>query len=718
VKGKMKNLTIALAGNPNSGKSSIFNNLTGARQHVGNYPGVTVEKKEGFTVYKNYKITIVDLPGTYSLSAYSDDEIIARKFIIENQPDVVVDVIDTCNLERNLYLATQLLELNKPLVLAFNMSDISGKKGILIDREKLTTLISAPVVLTVGSTGSGMKELLDKTIELFEHKSEFKAPFINYGSEVNSQLNKLVEIIKKEPALPIKFPTRWFATKLLENDDEIIAIAEKTEHRKELLEQKENSSKIINNIYNDTPEAIIAEHRYGFISGACSEAVKYNYEIRHSISDKIDTVLINRVLGLPIFLLFIWFLFNFTFKLSSPLMSWIEIAQNFLSGWFGTILPQNSMLYSLVVDAVIGGVGSVLIFLPIIFLLFLAISFLEDTGYMARGAFIMDHFMHKIGLHGSSFIPMVLGFGCNLPAIMATRSIKDRKDRLVTILVNPFMSCSARLPVYSLLIAAFFSKEIAGNVLFSIYLLGIVVAVIMAKIFRKFLFKGSDTPFVMELPPYRMPTVKGLLLHMWERGKVYLKKAGTIIFAGCTIMWFLSNFPWNPDYSKNYDQLIQNAGNNQELAQQLNNEKSLEKMEKSYAGIIGKNIAPVFKPLGFGDWRISVGLIGGFVAKEIVVGTLGTLYSAGDAGSESKTLREALRNDTNKDGSKKYNPLTAYSLMVFVLLYIPCIAVIGVIKRETNSWFWPAFTAVYTTAVAWIVSFFVYQGGLLLGLGA
>jgi ferrous iron transport protein B len=398
-------------------------------------------------------------------------------------------------------------------------------------------------------------------------------------------------------------------------------------------------------------------------------------------------------------------------------MGWVEAGQEWLGALMAGILPEGSVWQSLVVDGIIGGVGSVIVFVPIIFLLFLAIAVLEDSGYMARAAFIMDRLMHKIGLHGRSFIPMLLGFGCNLPAIMATRTIEDEKDRFVTILVNPFMSCGARLPVYTLLIGAFFSERIAGNVLFSLYLLGIIVAIIMAKIFRRFLFKGPAAPFVMELPPYRMPTIKGLLIHMWERGVVYLKKAGTIIFAGCVLVWFLSNFPWNPQYSKDYDALIEQAQGKEELVVRIENQMSFEKMEKSYAGSIGRIIAPIFRPLGFDDWKVSVGLLGGFIAKEIVVGTLGTLHSVGEADEESKGLREALQNEVRPDGSKIYNPLVAYSLMVFVLLYLPCIAAIAVIKRETNSWRWPIFAAFYTTAIAWVVALVIYQGGRLLGLG-
>ncbi len=712
-----KKITIALAGNPNSGKTTVFNNLTGARQHVGNYPGVTVEKKEGSLEYSDYDINIVDLPGTYSLTAYSLDELVARNFVIEEKPDVVIDIIDSSNLERNLYLATQFMELGVPLVLAFNMSDVTDKQGLMIDKAKLSELLGTPIVFTVATKKRGMDELLDEAINLVEGRTKLRRTTVGYGREIQEELTKLEDILLKDKILTQKHSSRWLAIRLLENDSEVIRKVKESSYSDEILAQVEKSTHHLQGIFGDTPEAIIADRRYGFISGACSEALQRTYEVRHTISDKIDKVLVNRILGLPIFLGLMWLVFKFTFKLSEPLMGWVETGQEWLGNFVGGFLAEGSAIQSLVVDGIVGGVGSVLIFVPIISLLFLAIALLEDSGYMARAAFIMDRLMHKIGLHGRSFIPMLLGFGCNLPAIMATRTIEDRKDRFVTILVNPFISCGARLPVYTLLIGAFFSERIAGNALFSLYLLGIVVAIIMAKIFRRFLFNGPAAPFVMELPPYRMPTVKGLLIHMWERGRVYLKKAGTIIFVGCVLVWFLSNFPWSPRYSKDYDVLIEQAQGNEEMVVRLENEQAFEKLEKSFAGKLGKTVAPVFKPLGFDDWRVSVGLVGGFIAKEIVVGTLGTLHSVGEADEESPSLRAALQNQRRSDGSKMYNPLVAYSLMVFVLLYIPCVATIAVIKRETNSWRWPTFAAFYTTAVAWVIAFIIYQGGKLLGLG-
>ena len=712
-----KKITIALAGNPNCGKTTIFNDLTGARQHVGNYPGVTVEKKEGNLKYKDYEIKVVDIPGIYSLTAYSIDEIIARNFIVEEKPDVVIDIVDTSNLERNLYLAVQFMELKVPLIIALNMADIAEKQGLKIDRKSFSKILGVPLVFTVATKSQGLNELLDEVIKMVETKAKPEEGVIDYGKEVHLELDKLKNILAQDKELTKNYPSKWLSLKLLERDAEVTGRVRKSLYSDRIMTQVEKSITQLKNIFGDSPEAIIADRRYGYISGACREAVKKNPEERQILSDKIDQVLVNRVLGLPIFLTLIWLLFNFTFKLSGPLMGFIEMGQGWLGNLFGGLLPDGSAIQSLIVDGIIGGVGSVLIFVPIIFLLFLAMAFLEDTGYMARAVFIMDKLMHKIGLHGRSFIPMLLGFGCTLPAIMATRTIEDKNDRFVTMLVVPFISCGARLPVYALLIGAFFTERISGNILFSLYILGMVVAIFMAKILRKYLFKGEAAPFVMELPPYRIPTIKGLLMHMWERGVIYLKKAGTIIFVGVLIVWFLSNFPWTPNYSKDYDTLIEQAQNNEEIVTQLENERAFEKLEMSYAGKMGKAIAPIFKPLGFDDWKLSVGLIGGFVAKEIVVGTLGTLHSVGEVDEESESLRQRLQSQTRPDGSKKFNPLVAYSIMIFVLLYIPCIAVIAAVKRETNSWKWPIFMIFYTTGIAWIASFIVYQVGRLLGLG-
>ena len=716
-----KKITIALAGNPNSGKSTIFNNLTGVRQHVGNYPGVTVEKKEGYFRHGDYDVNVVDLPGIYSLNAQSMDEIVARDFIVDSKPDVVIDVVDASNLERNLYLAVQIMELGVPLILALNMADIAEKKGLVIDKNKLSRLLGLPIVFTVATKNLAMQDLISETINLVESDSVSVRPRIRYGNEIGKQLKKLREVISKDQDLCYHYPVRWLAVKVLEQDPEILEKIEKSPYHDEIVKTEQKCSAYIRRIFADDPEAIIAERRYGFITGACDEAIKKNFEIRHNISDIIDTVLLNRLFGLPIFFGLMWLAFKFVFLLSEPLIATIEWLMQLLSMAAGHFLEEGGALHSLIVEGVIGGVGSVLVFIPVIYLLFLAISFLEDSGYLARAAFLMDKFMHKIGLHGRSFIPMLLGFGCSLPAIMATRTIEDEKDRLTTLLVIPFMSCGARLPIYALFIGAFFQDQDAGNLLFIIYFIGVAVAVIIAKIFRKYLFPGIAAPFVMELPPYRVPTFRAILIHMWEKGVLYIKKAGTVIFAGGVIMWFLSNFPWNPDYEKNYGGMIQEAReeNNQARVTSLKNMREKEKLEKSFAGRIGKAMVPAFKPLGFEDWRLNVGLIGGFFAKEIVVATLGTLYVTGPSGenNEYRSLRQSLRKAEGPDGEKIYTPLKAFAIMIFCLLYLPCIATIGIIRKETNSWKWPLFTVFYTVAVAWIAAFLIYHGGLLLGLG-
>jgi len=713
-----KKITIALAGNPNSGKTTIFNNLTGARQHVGNYPGVTVEKKEGFFEYRDCRITVVDLPGTYSLTAHSLDEIVARNFIVEEKPDVVIDVVDASNLERNLYLAIQLIELGVPLILALNMADIAEKKGMKIDAQKLSELLGVPIVMTVATKKLAMKELLKQIFLVHQGKSPLVRASIRYGREIEKQLSRITEKFHEIKEAGKLYSPRWIALKVLEQDAEVIKMLKTHPGGDAVLEMEEKSAAYIRGIFGDDPEVIIAERRYGFISGACDEAVKRNFEIRHDTSDRIDMVLLNRVLGLPIFFLLIWLTFKFVFQLSIPFMRAIEFILRLLGTGVARLLPEGSAIQSLVVDGVIGGVGSVLVFIPVIYLLYFALSFLEDSGYLARAAFLMDKFMHKIGLHGRSFIPMLLGFGCNLPGIMATRTIEDENDRLTTLLIIPFMSCGARLPIYILFIGAFFPEKDAGNVLFSLYILGILVAVILGKLFRRYLFMGRSAPFVMELPPYRMPTLKGLLIHMWERGILYLKKAGSLIFVGCVIMWFLSNFPWNPELSRDYNTLIKKAGENREAINSLRKQKTREKMEKSLAGRVGKALVPALKPLGMDDWRLGVGLLGGFFAKEIVVATMGTLYAVEEqGGQEITTLGNALKKARRKDGTPFYNPLVAYTAMIFCLLYLPCFATVAIIKKETNSWKWPTFTIIYTVGIAWLISFLIFQGGSLLGLG-
>ncbi len=707
-----KKLTIALAGNPNSGKTTVFNAITGARQHVGNYPGVTVELKEGSCRHDGYEITVVDLPGAYSLTAHSMEELIARNFLVDERPDVVVDIIDSSNLERNLYLATQLEELEVPLVLAFNMSDTAEARGDTFNYELLSQLLGAPIVPTVGNKRQGIDELLRVAVRVATEPKPESRPRVRYGRDMEAEIRRLEAVLPQGSNLD-KYPRRWLAVKLLENDSEVReGVEASAPNAQEIIAQLEKSASHLETVFHDLPEVVVAERRYGFISGACEEAVRstVSVESRHDISDQIDKVVTNRVLGIPIFLGLMWVVFQLTFKLGEPPMGWIE---GFF-GWLGEVMTgllAEGYVQSLIVDGIIGGVGGVLVFVPNILLLFLAIAILEDSGYMARAAVIMDRVMHKIGLHGKSFIPMLIGFGCTIPAVMATRTLEKRRDRITTMLVAPLMSCGARLPVYILLTGAFFSTAVAGNVIWSIYILGIVLAVLMAKLFRKFLLPGPSTPFVMELPPYRMPTLRGVLIHMWERGWLYLRKAGTIILAISIIMWFLFTFPKQSALEADYEARIEAAADEEE-ATGLENELAEDQLALSYAGRMGHFIAPALKPVGLGDWKVATALVAGFGAKEVVVSTLGTLYSlGGETDEESKDLQATLQADSF------YSPLVAYTLMVFVLIYVPCMAVVAVVKRETNSWRWPLFVIVYTTALAWLVSLVVYQGGRLLGLG-
>ena len=557
----MKKMTIALAGNPNSGKTTIFNNLTGARQHVGNYPGVTVEKKEGTCSYNDATIHVVDLPGTYSLTAYSIEEIVARNFVVDEKPDVVIDILDASNLERNLYLATQFMEMGVPLVLALNMSDVARKRGFDIDIGKLSELLRVPIVPTIGHKNRGTRDLLSAAAGVAGEQKDHGIR-LNYGKELEEEIAKIQGLLE-DHAVPLNhLSPRWVALKLLENDSEVRAKLEKsTPAAAEILSEVEKSSAHIESILGDVPEIIIADRRYGFISGACQEAVKSSVEFRHTVSDKIDSVLTNRVLGLPIFLGLMFLAFHLVFTLGDPFMGWIEQGQEFSQETVAQLWPRgsDSILKSLLVDGIIGGVGAVLVFLPNIVLLFLVMAFLEDTGYMARVAFIMDRIMHKIGLHGKSSIPLLLGVGCTIPAIMATRTLENRRDRLTTMLVAPLISCSARLPIYMIITAAFFPAAWGGPMVWIMYLIGIVLAIIGAKTLRSTLFKGESSPFVMELPPYRMPTLKGIIIHMWERARLYVKKAGTIILAVVIILWAISNFPRKPQFDRDYEALADKA---------------------------------------------------------------------------------------------------------------------------------------------------------------
>lgn len=687
-----KKIKAALAGNPNSGKTSIFNMLTGAHQHVGNYPGVTVEKKEGTFKYAGFEITIVDLPGTYSLSAYSTEELVARNFMIEEHPDVVVDIIDASNIERNLYLATQLIEMNVPLVLAFNMSDIAEQRGLKFDTEQLSKLMEAAIVSTVGNKGKGKTELLDAIVTTSREGKRQRIHKVNYGEEIEHELGEIgILLADKEKQLVEKYGSRWLAVKLLECDSDITV---KVQSR-EVLEAVTASIEHLKDIFADEPEIVMADRRYGFISGACQETIKTTVESRHSTSDMIDSIVTNRILGLPIFLILMYLVFLSTFKIGKYPMGWLE--QFF--GWAGITIAgfwpvgSESWLKSLLVDGVIGGVGGVIVFLPNILLLFLAIALLEDSGYMSRAAFIMDRVMHKIGLHGKSFIPMLIGFGCSVPAIMATRILENKRNRLTTMMAIPLMSCGARLTIYMLIIPAFFPEKWHGPMLWLIYLIGIILSIFVIKVLRLTVFKGETTPFVMELPPYRMPTGKSVCIHMWHRGWMYLRKAGTIILGISVILWAAMSYPKPSEESL--------AGLSGEQAQQ-------KKLEHSVIGRIGQAIEPALKPLGF-DWKIGTALIGATAAKEVFVSQLAIVFavSSQEAGADGKKSTQNLREKLQAN----YTPLTGFCIMLFCLIYAPCVATVAMTRQESNSWGWALFQFFGLTALAYVVTLIVYQIG-------
>ncbi|MBW2569354.1 MAG: ferrous iron transport protein B [Deltaproteobacteria bacterium] len=725
-----KSITIALAGNPNSGKTTIFNCITGTRQKVGNWPGVTVEKKEGVVTKYGYNLKIIDLPGTYSLTPFSVEEIIARNYVIEECPDVVIVIIDASNLERSLYLATQLREIDCKVIFALNMADVASSHGLKINADKLSELLDLPVVFTVGNKNEGIDTLLQKAIELAESKSEISQKRkVKYSKDIENSIAKLQSFIEKKIAAKLPYNTRWMAIKLLE-DDRILkeSIAQKTgNNNQDIIQQAQAFRKKLVDRFDEEPEIVMTDERYGFIAGIIKEVLTTSTKNRIDISRNIDLVLTHKFIGFPIFIFFIWAMFQLTFSLGTYPMEWIGIGVDWISALLGSFLPE-SLLKDLVINGIIAGVGSVIIFLPNILILFFCIALFEDTGYMSRAAFLMDKIMHLIGLHGKSFIPMLMGFGCNVPAIMTTRTLESEKDRILTILITPFMSCSAKLPVYIILTGTFFSAK-AGTVIFAIYLFGIIAAVVSGRLFRSTLLKGADAPFVMELPPYRAPMLKSVLIHMWDRGKMFLKKMGGVILIGSVIIWVLSTFPRNIQYSvdyaaeiaevnalyetkikvdaKAYDRAdMQFIEEDRDVAiRKIKLSQDAEKMEKSFMGHIGKRLAPLFAPLGI-DWRGGVALLTGFVAKEIVVSTMGILYAVEEEGD---ALQKAII-------SSGMTPLSALSMMLFVLLYLPCFATITAIKRETGSLKWMFFSITYTTSLAWVVAFSVYQGGKLIGL--
>ncbi len=678
AQGKRKTINVALVGNPNCGKTSLFNIASGSHERVGNYSGVTVDAKEGFFTFRDYSIRLIDLPGTYSLSAYSPEEIYVRQYIIDETPDVIINVVDAANLERNLYLTTQLIDMNVRMVIALNMYDELEASGNKLDHENLSKLIGIPMVPTICRRQQGIEELFEQVITVYEHELEhnpiIRHIHINHRTELESAISHVQAAICENENIRYKYSTRFLAIKLLENDRELEKVIQKLPNADKIFSIRDKMEKRIQKSMNEDSESAITNAKYGFIQGALRETFVDNHQENGQTTKVLDSIVTHRFWGYPIFFLFLYLIFEGTFVLGDYPMQGIEFLVDELGNLIRGYMHEGP-LKDMIVDGIIGGVGGVIVFLPNILILYFFISVMEDSGYMARAAFIMDKIMHKMGLHGKSFIPLIMGFGCNVPAIMASRMIENRKSRLITMLVNPLMSCSARLPIYLVLIAAFFPKH-ASLVLLSIYATGILLAVLMARIFSKVLVKGDDTPFVMELPPYRMPTAKSILRHTWEKGEQYLKKMGGIIMVASIVIWFLGYYPNHNAY-----------------------ETVSEQQEHSYIGMIGKAIEPVIEPLGF-DWKLGIGLISGAGAKELVVSTLGVLYT-----------NEGDIENVNLSNRIPITPLVAICYMLFVLIYFPCIATITAIKQESGHWRWAVFAAVYTTALAWIVAFTVNKVG-------
>ena len=672
----MNELIVGLAGNPNVGKTTVFNQLTGMRQHVGNWPGKTVERAEGSFVHGNYEYDVVDLPGNYALSAHTMEEIVSRDFIVDDDSDAIINVVDAANLERNLYLTVQMMELGANLVIALNMNDFAKKKDHIIDIKLMSELLGFPVIEVNAKNKEGFDELLT-TVERVSANPIDSSLKLSYGDELKEHLSDLQSLIEQDKAL-CNVPSVWTAIKLLEKDTIVIEKVQQSSMSSKILMEVDKVAKHLADIYNEGPEEVIANARYAYISGLMAEAVKKPDVEKETMTDKIDKIVTNRLLAPFIFIIIMWVMFQLTFTISAPFQEAIDAGFVALADWVSGFIT-NEYLASFVCNAIIGGVGGVLVFLPIIILMFLFLSILEDCGYLARAAFTLDKIMHKIvGLHGKAFIPMILGFGCGVPAIMATRTMENEGDRMLAMMLVPFMSCTARLPIYSVFVAAFFAQY-KGTVLLTIYILGIVVALIVAAILKRTLFKGLSTPFVMELPTYKIPSVKGVLLHTWEKVKGFLRKAGTIILACSIVLWALSIFPLGVKYGS----------------------------AQSVLGMIGNFIAPIFAPLGFGTWQAAVAILAGLTAKEVVVSTFGTLAGMEEDDEEGIT---SLIHDT-------FTPLSAFSFMAFALLYTPCFATLGAIKQETNSYKWPLTMCAITLVTAYTVSFLIFQIGGLAGFG-
>lgn len=716
-------INVALVGNPNSGKTTLYNFASGSHERVGNYGGVTVDAREAIFKKSSYTFRIVDLPGTYSITEYTPEELFVRTYITENNPDVIINVVDASNLERNLYLTTQLIDMNIKVVIALNMYDELEKKGIRLDHTALGQMTGIPIIPTVASKGMGIDELFEKIIDVYEDRDPIvRHIHINYGANLENAISNIQSIIKQSKEITDRYSSRYLSIKLLEKDKATatqIAPHSDVEKIRNLVDREIAH---LEKEYKEKSDTIITDAKYGFIAGAlnetCGECIK-----QETSGFSIDDILTHKYFGFPIFIFFMWLMFQTTFSLGSYPMDLISSGVSLLGETIRNSIAEGP-LRDLVVDGIIGGVGGVIIFLPNILILFFFISFMEDSGYMARASFIMDKLMHKIGLHGKSFIPLLMGFGCNVPAIMATRTLENRKDRLLTMMIIPFMSCSARLPIYVLLISAFFHSY-QGLVMVSIYMVGILVAILVAMAMKKLVFAKQDVPFVMELPPYRIPTLRNTSIHMWHKGVQYLRKMGTVILLASILIWALGYFPRNVKYTADYDGKIALINANLNLNDSIRVEqvrtlelsKLSEKQEKSYIGHLGHFIEPALRPLGF-DWKIGVSIITGLAAKEIVVSTMGVLYHAEPGNNPaSGNLQSKLNEQTHQNGSLKgkkvFTPLVAYCFMLFVLIYFPCIASVAAIKKESDMK-WAVFIMTYTTAIAWLVSFVVFQVGSLL----
>lgn len=692
--GRSHTINVALIGNPNCGKTSLFNISSGASEHVGNYSGVTVDSKSGYFDYGGYHFNIVDLPGTYSLSAYSPEELYVRRYLKEKSPDVIVNVVDASNLERNLYLTTELIDMNRPMVIALNMYDELLKSGTKLDYETLGKMIGVPIVPTVSKTGKGIGSLFDTIINIFEQREKtVRHVHVNLGSDIESAVDELKDAIKGDGTIEEHFSPRYLAIKFLEGDSETEELLRYSNIYPELVTDRDRAVKHLQELYKDDVSSLIANEKYGFIAGALAETMEAGKGNERTTTSLIDRYVTGPYTGFPIFILIMFLIFWATFNLGSYPQEWIENGV----GWLSRLVADSfsdGPLKDLVADGIIGGVGGVIVFLPNILILYFFISFMEDSGYMSRAAFIMDRVMHKIGLHGKSFIPLMMGFGCNVPAVMASRTIESRSSKLITILINPFMSCSARLPVYVLLIGTFFEAH-AALVFFGIYAAGVFMAVITAWLLRGFWFHKDETPFVMELPPYRTPTMKSAMLHMWAKGKQYLKKMGGIILFASIIVWALNYFP------------MQNEAASTPETEQTEIALGENPEHDSYLAMLGKAVSPVMEPLGF-SWRATVALIAGIPAKEIVVSTMGVLYT-GDEEVAEQTLQQKLTTPSPVTGKPDFTAASALAFMIFVLLYCPCIATVTAIVKETGHIGYGVFTVVYNTAVAWCVAWIAYR---------